>query len=71
MAIISYLFNPNSRYLIAVLLSHEKKKRNIIDSNGFVLTLYELSTRQKPKSKRVGVHFIEMGVYLAPVFGSS
>lgn len=48
-----------------------KKRRNILDSNGFALTLYEISTRQKPKSKRVGVHFIEMGVYLASVFESS
>ena len=48
-----------------------KTRIKIRRSEAFALNLHEIPIRWKPKGKREGVDFMEMGVYLAPVFDSS
>lgn len=48
-----------------------KTRIKIRGSEAFALNLHEIPIRWKPKGKREGVDFMEMGVYLAPVFDMS
>ncbi len=64
-------FSPKIGTYCRICVFKRKTRIKIRGSEAFALNMHEIPIRWKPKGKREGVDFMEMGVYLAPVFDMS